>query len=354
MKGSEIRRQLLYVQAGFLAGLIGILGSQFLLLTPVLDLLLPFLSRSEIILFPIASTSLAVSMVWAEIFLNNPTRLKDNWQVLPQPTLRAIWLGMGAGILAAFLSISVGQVTTIDSSLLKLMGWVLIGAGAGAADGYSWRFRTIEGSQRQRARQRLINSVLAGSGAGLVAFLVSKLSFLVKVEEMAGFIVLGTVLGVVLSLTAAASLCFALRAGAGFELDDDELIFPRINSNQLGFNFTSPHAKSGYERRIEEGISIELPERGIITLGSDPDSHIFVPVLPYNCAELEIENRQVSLRAKGDKYIIVDKDVLRSNQTKQLKHNQILTFIALPQQESKRRTNFVRFVFYDRFLDPQA
>lgn len=346
-------RQVLYISAGLLAGLIGILISQFLLYSPLLTLLPDTLARPPLILFPITSTSLAVSMVWAEIFLNNPTRHKNNRQILLKPTIRAIWVGTITGIIAAILSITVGNTTSLDGSLLKLLGWLLIGAGAGIADGYSWQFRTIEGGQKSRAQTRFCKSVVCGVGAGFLAFVASKLFFLSQAEDMIGFILLGTVLGFFLCRTAGASLCMALRAGAGFELDESNRDYPYIRT-PLRFNFISPHATKGSEQRIEEGISIELPVQGIITIGSDSNSHIYVPKLPYNCAEFEINNRQVSLKSKGKACVIVDKKLLSINESKTLKHNQILTFIIPPQDENQLRINFVRFVFYDRFLDPQA
>ncbi len=69
-------RNFFYIFLGFLAGLIGILFSQVLLLIPLIDYLPSFFSKAALFLFPITSTALAVSMVWGEIFLNNPTRFK--------------------------------------------------------------------------------------------------------------------------------------------------------------------------------------------------------------------------------------------------------------------------------------
>lgn len=349
-------RKFLYILAGFLAGLLGTLAGQILLpaLAPIYINLPDVLSRPEFILFPIASTSLAIAMVAAEIFLNNPTRLKANWQVLSQPILRATMLGIGSGLVAALLSVIVGNNTSIGADFLKLMGWMLIGAGAGAADGYSWQFRTIEGRQKQRARQRFIKSTLAGAGAGFVAFFLSKPLSSSALGELVGFVILGVVLGIVLSQTAAASLCFALRAGSGFEPDDYDYNFPRITSNELNFNFTPNISKPGYERRIEEGISIELPNQGTITIGSDRNSNIYVSTLPSQCAQLKIDNRKVELTAQSNNCVMVNRKTLNINLSEELKHNQILTFINSTKDENQVKPSFVRFVFYDRFLDPQA
>jgi hypothetical protein len=145
-----------------------------------------------------------------------------------------------------------------------------------------------------------------------------------------------------------------LRAGAGFELDDYDRNFSFINSSKLRFNFKSPHVQQGKENRIEEGISIELPFNAKITIGSNQDSHICIPVLPYNCAEIEINKREVSITANGKGYVVVDNKVLGNAQSEKLKHNQILTFIVPKKPNENQRINFVRFVFYDRFLDRQA
>ena len=352
-------RQLLYILAGFLAGLIGVLVSHFILLTPIIDNILVKinLNYSSLILFPITSSSIAVSMVLAEIFLNNPTRIKDNLEVLGEPTKKAILIGITSGLVAAILLIFVGETTTINASPFILIGWILVGATAGAADGFSWQFRTIEGGQKTRAITRLFVSITGGIFSGIIAFslsqlLSSKFSSLSDMEIIIGFIILGIVLALVLSQASAASLCFALRAGAGFELDDRESNFSRIRNRQLRFNFKSPHAQEGYEKRIEEGISIELPNRGKITIGSSQDSHIYVSVLPPHCAEIIINDRQVAVKSLKRGYVIVDNKVLGVNKIQQLKHNQILTFRAVKQELS--RIKIVRFVFYDRFLDPQA
>ncbi len=293
-------RNFFYIFLGFLAGLIGILFSQVLLLIPLIDYLPSFFSKAALFLFPITSTALAVSRVWGEIFLNNPTRFKDNLKVVKEPTYQAIKLGIISGLVAGILSIFVGYIP-VSGSLIKLIGWVLIGGAAGLAHGITWKNCTIEGSQKERAIKYM-----------------------------------------------------GMSTGAGFELDNYDRNFSFINSSKLRFNFKSPHLQQGKENRIEEGISIELPFNAKITIGSNQDSHICIPVLPYNCAEIEINKREVSITANGKGYVVVDNKVLGNAQSEKLKHNQILTFIVPKKPNENQRINFVRFVFYDRFLDRQA
>ncbi len=352
------KRTFFYIFLGLIAGLIGIVISQFLLLIPIPDSLPKFFDRAALFIFPITTITLTVSMVWAEIFLNNPTRFKQNRDQVKEPTLKAIWLGLGIGLLVAFFLIGVGYIPFINEVWIKLIGWLFIGGAVGLADGITWQLCTIEGSssQKERVNKYKFKSIRAGLVAGFVAFFISKLPFFSSVENIIGFIVLGVVLGFALSLTSGASLCYALRAGTGFELDEDNSDFPVIQSEdeELSFNFKSPYAREedGTKNRIEEGISIELPSEGAITIGSDKNSHIKVPVLIDDCAVIKINKREVSIKAKGENIVFVDDKPLEYGQSKILKHNQILTFIKNP--DKSERIDFVRFVFYDRFLDRQA
>lgn len=359
-------RTRLYLTLGMLAGLLGFTISQAILTLPNLTNFL----RPEFVLFPITSSLLAVAIVIAEVWLNNPTRYKMNRGILPRPLILALFVGLLGGGIAALLSFLVGYTNfSLSERLVKTLGWMLIGVAAGVADGYSWQHRTIAGGQQQRARQRLITSTVFGAIAGLVAFFASSLVFSLpdwrNWEELVGFLVLGGVLGLLLAKAGSGVLCYALRMGAGFEAErhpNPNTPFPRINSRQLHLNCLSPSAIdekgrviSGLEFKLEEGMSIELPRRGKIEIGGERDADIFISQLPEECATIILDGRQASIEAHQSNCVSVGKIQLKAGRPESLSHNQVLTLVTdANKTKDQPGMKFVRFIFYDRFLDPQG
>lgn len=342
-------RSIFYVTAGILAGLLGFTLSQAIFnLTPILALV-----KAEYVLFPITSLFLAIATVIAEILLNNPTRYRRNREKLPVSLLLAVGFGLGSGLIAAILSVEVHELLNLPSTMVKALGWLLIGVSAGAADGCSWRFRTVEGKQKERATRRLIISVGAGALAGVIAFYLYLLAS--QSKELVGFFALGGFLGLFLSRAGAGVLSFALRAGAGLEFNLMPDSYPRIKSDRLALigsacdEYGKPLPKQ-YENKIEEGISIELPQRGEVTIGSHKGSDIFVSILPERCAKIILKFRTASLEAQADHVIQIgqSKKFLLEGEKRDLLHNHVLTLY------DSKQVNFVRFVFYDRFLEPQG
>jgi hypothetical protein len=106
--------------------------------------------------------------------------------------------------------------------------------------------------------------------------------------------------------------------------------------------------------RIEEGLSIQLPARGSIHIGSTLNkSNIYIPGLPKHIAELKISPRETILEPNSRFYkdIEVNGRRLDSKKPISLKHNTILTFYA---ENNESQKQLYRFVYYNRFLDPQA
>lgn len=360
-------RTRLYLTLGILAGLLGFTISQAILtLTNATNFL-----RPEFILFPITSSFLAVATVIAEVWLNNPTRYKMNRAVLTQPLMLALLVGLLGGGMAALLSSLVGYLPNFSLSerLVKAFGWILIGVAAGVADGYSWQYRSIEGGQQERVRQRLITSTGFGAIAGLAGFFASSLVFSLPdwqtCEELVGFLVLGGVLGLLFAQAGSGVLCYALRAGAGFEAErypNPNTPFPRINSRQLRLNCLSPSATDekgrvigGMEDKLEEGMSIELPRRGKIELGGGRDADIFISQLPEECATIILDGRQALIEAHESNCVSLGRKQLKAGSQEPLSHNQVLTFLTEPNKTKEQPgMEFVRFIFYDRFLDPQG
>lgn len=356
-------RTFLYFLAGIISALVGWNLFQFIFY----DLLrnVDWSQRFPmLLLFPCVAASLAVGLVINEIFLSNPTRLKLNLRIARKPILIAAGLGIGVGLaIGAFLTLVAWLSLPIPTPILRVSSWLMIGAVVGFAEGLTWRWRSQEAGDSRRFRQRLISSIVYGTVASLVAaglfeifwqFFRSLMIQLRSFEDPVGFVILGALLGLALSIATSPSYMAALRAGAGFEFTGENFYpasqptidYPRINHDLLKFVSEEPS-----ERQIEEGLSIQLPPRGKFLIGSGSGAHIRIPHLPLHVADLEVEPRSVKLVPNRLCYdtIEVGGDRLDSRRTVLLKHNTILTFHA-KDDDTKR----FRFVYYNRFLDPLA
>lgn len=359
----------LYILAGVTSALIGWNVGQFFLTG--LKILEQF---PEIILFPCIAISLAIGMVLTEIFISNPTRPKLNWRIGSRSLAIAAALGLFAGLIAGLIYQILKLLPIFNEDkyiyILRVFGWLIIGGATGLAEGLTWRWRSIESGDRKRFKKRLLTSVIGSSAASLVAALIfeslPKLfgKFPLDWEDPIGFSILGILLGLVFSLTTSPSYMVALRAGTGFEYtgeeDDTEPEigglkhtpkYPIIEKKESQLKFVS----DGYAERIEEGLSIQLPANGKIRIGSADKAHIRIPELPLHVADLEFKHRE-TLLVPNPKFfytIEVNGEQLQKRKPISLKHNYVLTFY--PQERSAgNEQNFFRFVYYNRFLDPQA
>ncbi|NET60142.1 MAG: hypothetical protein F6K47_29560 [Symploca sp. SIO2E6] len=313
----------------------------------------------EIIILTIATPIIAAGIVVAEVFLSNPTRIKANWRVLSRSSLKAVFtFGLIAGLILSLLNwlLTASQWPSI---LIRLISWALIGSFAGIAESLSWGTRSIEGS-KARIQQRIIQSTGLGTGSGLVAAVFYEIfrPVLGWYDEFFGFLLLGSILGLALCFAASPSYHFALRAGQGFEavkpkprgrttqlLDPPR---PELNNPDLKF---IPDNDGMYEH-IEEGLSIQLPtttpQRGI-QIGSGNNSDIYIPHIPEDCAVLSIRNGNVELRCRCEKSVQVQRQWVSQGRKVTLRHNQMVTLY-----HESDCDKFYRFIFYNRFLDPQA
>ena len=215
------------------------------------------------------------------------------------------------------------------------------------------------------------------------------------------FILLGSLLGFLLSFTESPNTQFALKAGYGFErIAGGNTTINNINSKtdkDHGLKFVYVPSKNK-SMTIEEGLSIELPKTGNIIIGSDIEqADIIVSDLPHKIATIQTDGRKATIKNCSnnilkklpseivikpreavnnttpnpyaaafnntsnqpenhppnlDKDSDLDKDsesIDDSNET-ELYHNTIITLYTKNQDSRK----YVRFVFYDRFLDPEA
>jgi hypothetical protein len=361
----------LYLLAGITSALIGWNIGQIFITD--LGLLKRF---PEVVLFPCIAISLAVGMVLNEIFISNPIRPILCIRKAIIPCLIALGLGAILGLISGGISsILFLPQLKISAQTIRVIGWLIIGISIGLTEGLTWRWETVEAGDTKRFWRRFKVSLIGGSLASLTAailfeFLRTQLTeispILKNYEDPLGFTILGLLLGLTFSLTNSPSYLVALRAGAGFEYtgetffdeeeDSSELgktiklqpSYPVIQTNILSFVSDSEHNK------IEEGLSIRLPAKGKITIGSDPNSHVFIPYLPPHIADLEIQKRDAFLIPNQRFYRIIAVNGSRLGTPKKisLKHNNLITFY--PQHDKINYNKIYRFVYYNRFFDPQG
>ncbi|PZO46898.1 MAG: hypothetical protein DCF15_19700 [Phormidesmis priestleyi] len=359
-----------YCLAAVCSALIGWNLGQF-----VLDDLGWLVTLPEVVLFPYVAVSLAVGIVTNEVLISNPTRPKINFRILKSCLLIAVALGLGIGLLAGglvqFLFI---PSLAIPSFIIRVSGWIIIGIAVGLAEGFTWRRRSIEAGNPKRSRRRIFASVTSAVFASAIAALLFELLRLGigtlplafrNLEDPLGFSLLGLLLGIAFSVTSSPSYMAALRAGSGFEfrqIEPDAIDTVGIETSALSFPYVSQSSQlqfvGGQENnRVEEGMSIQLPARGKIRIGSatrkEPD--IYLPGVALHVADLEIHPRHAVLDPNQTAFetIEVNGIPLRSRRPVMLKHNSLLTFHALNQSDPYAKKLY-RLVYYNRFLDPQA
>ena len=366
-------RYFLFTISGIFSALFGWGISQFVLdfLRSPIDETLPI--KADFIILPFVAASLAVAIVIAEIFSSNPTRHKANFRVLPPYFWSALLTGVGAGLAAAIFNFILYQTPAPDW-MVRVIVWSIIGLFTGVGEGFSWRFRSIEGGT-DKAKERIWKSTWFGLGAGVVAAgIVESIRDRIELggyEDPAGFSILGFSLGLLLSFATSPSYLAALRAGEGFEAIDPKYGGNRekalLKNSQLRFvtmdrdfeddddDEDEDNDENNNTRNngivIEEGLSIQLPFeiKHPIVIGSRDDADICIPNLPKKSATLQIEGRNFVLKCNVEGAVQVQRSRLSKGGKVTLRHNQILTFY-----HKNNRDKYYRFVFYNKFLDPQA
>ncbi|MGB3511325.1 MAG: hypothetical protein WBA93_19235 [Microcoleaceae cyanobacterium] len=368
----------LYILSGITSALIGWSLGQFILSD------LGWLQKfPEIALFPCIAISLAVGVVATDIFLTNPTRFKRNFSRGLIPLTIAAGLGLLIGITSGGLVQILlnpqlrDKVITIPDELVRIVGWILIGGAVGLAEGWTWRWRSIEAGDKHRFWQRLTISFTTSILTALVAAIIFEWlrqkfggipTGLKAWEDPIGFSLLGGLLGLVLSFSTSPSHLVALRAGAGFEYTEN------LNISQSQTPSDYPHIQkelspklkfvsNDFTDKIEEGLSIQLPARGKVKIGSAQlqimgiqqfGVHISIPGLPLHIADLDLASSQTILvpNIKFFSNIEYQGTLLTESTPIQLKHNDLIAFYA--ENGGYNGKKLFRFVYYNRFLDPQG
>ena len=363
-------RTYLYLLAGVTSALIGWNLGEFLTTDRQL---LQEQQMKEVILFPCIAISLAIGMVLNEIFISSPTRPKLCWRKafisVPIALLLGSLLGLVAGGISQLLYL---PSNPIEPSQVRILSWLLVGFSVGLAEGLTWRWQSVEAGDHKRFWQRFLTSIFGASIASIVAALLfesirsgSNLPFLFRqLEDPIGFSLLGLFLGLTFAFTNSPSYLAALRAGGGFEYTGE--IYADLDSNATvqskpyaAINKSSLKFVSDNEAdEIEEGLSIQLPGKGTIIIGSDknPKAQITLPGIPLHAAHIYLQGREARFKPNPQFFraIALNGDRLTSRGEIFLKHNNVLTFYTLIDENKIDEEKTYRFVYYNRFLDPQA
>lgn len=390
-------RLYLYLLAGATSALIGWNLGQLILSD--LNLLTEY---QEIVLFPCVAVAIAIGTILNEIFIGNPPL---RWQRVylsastpfEVPILRWRRFYLIAGIplaIAVIVGTLLGSLTgvfvnlvvirsdlPIKSALARFLGWLVIGLSVGISEGISWWWSSLEARDPDILGQRMTVSILGGAGASLIAAWIFELiRRTVRDPELAaerfaefrnwedplGFTLLGLLLGLFFWATNSPSYVSALRAGTGFEHrpqlnlrdeeeedeEDEEDDPPQATIKPETLRFVG--GQYG-DRNIEEGLSIRLPNRGKILIGSQPDADICLPRMPELVAELELRKQADVLKPQNGPakdVTINDQEINAKGQT--LKHNDFVTFHTHQKDDQTDEEKIYRFVYYNRFLDPSA
>ncbi|MBV5261878.1 hypothetical protein FLX56_26040 [Synechococcus moorigangaii CMS01] len=369
-------RGYLYLLAGITSALIGWnIGQIFLADFGFLP------QMPEIVLFPCVAISLAFGMIINEILISNPTRLTLCLRKMQIPLLIALGLGSIFGLAAGGLAqILFAPQIDISPQLVRIISWVMIGASVGLAEGTTWRYQSVEAGDPKRFWQRFTTSVVGASVASLLAAFLFEwlrgffrdspeaLATFRNIEDPLGFSLLGLLLGLAFTLTNSPSYLAALRAGTGFEFtgaeyydeddeDDEDGITPLVSNVPVIEQPLLRFVSNSYSKIIEEGLSIQLPGKGKIVIGSEdnPKAQIRLPNAPKHIAHLNLQGRKAVLlpNAKFFRRIAINGERLGSRDPRVLNHNDVLTFYTKP-QDGTYDEKIYRFVYYNRFLDPQA
>jgi hypothetical protein len=370
-------RFILYILSGSFAALIG--WNLSTIIIDVVKLITNWITGNsaltftpDFIVLPCLAFFFAIVMVGTEIFLSNPTRNRNNWRKFRTYFLRTLLLGIFSGVLAAIGTFFVYKGTAVALEV-KRYAWGIVGLSTGFCESLSWLSRR-EKNLTNKSNLRILKTSIFGLLAGLVSaiFFAENLpQFRISpdiYDEPFSFFMFGSTLGLFLSFATSPTFQVALRAGEGLEAINPKKLeeeyergikrsFPMLKQ-QRGLRFVVEPPDQGNNAKkpnvIEEGLSILLPINRAITIGGDPDDDIYLPQIPESCAKIRVlfQSAEITIDQNQSSVVILSPTPrLKTNNDQKIKyllrHNQVITF------KSQYAEKLYRFVFYDRFLDPQ-
>ncbi len=358
----RIPRLALYILSGSISAILGWWVSLLLLFMFRMGGDLAF--KPDFIILPITTLFFATAMVSTEIFLSNPTRFRNNTKIMKAYLIKILVAGIIAGIIAGILTFTLYQISTLSSSIVKILAWSIVGFSTICCENWIWQNQSLEGGVRDKAIKRLLFSCILGVLSGLcAAWLAEKLLSLQSLPEVfnepISFLVFGALLGLFLNFATSPTFQVALRAGQGFEYILDEMEQhskkkPRLTKNKRALRFVVEPLNDRNNPKeqgvIEEGLSIQLPRNQSITIGGSADDDIFLDGVSPTSATINVKFKQAEIACYNTSVEIhpCPRAIAgrQSLATYSLKHNQIITFKKQDDPKS-----LYQFVFYDRFLD---
>ena len=361
-------RAWIYTLAGLTFAITGWNLGTFLLV----ELGLNSLSTPEAVLIATVTATLAVGLILTEVLLSNPTRIRQSLTLSFLPLAFSASFGSLLGVIVGLIILlvrnpSISDFFNFTPEWIRWLGWFLVGLAVTGAETLAWLQRSLEAKNRKRFTQRLVTCFGASLFASYFAaslFEAFKNSGALEAipnlelyQEGMGLGIFGALLGLALGLSTSPSYFCALRAGAGFEFYGDGIPSPNKIQGRLSF-------VGEEDETIEEGLSIELPSRGEIRIGSDPNAEIHIQGLAPCLATLKLQQRDVYLcPSKNAPYkdIQINGSPCFSHKSILLRHNTILSFYPPKTDEppselppTSTSPTFYRFIYYNRFLDPLA
>ncbi len=432
-------RLILYILAGVVSVLLGWNITQVILgflqwLSNNFDLVFVGLLREwpEMIIFPLITIFLASGMVLNEIFISTPTRSLRNLKIAYRPLIISIIIGLFVGLLIGGL-LQIFYLPRFDFSdrTVRVVSWWSIGVTVGFIEGITWQFHSMEAGDKKRSQKRLVFSLFFASLSSIIAAgifewirgsVVTTSAIFQQIEDPLGFCILGMLLGIAFTITTSPSYLAALRAGKGFEFRVDDrspttqsidttYVQQQQQNNSKSFPVISNKAIQSLKfvsetsaKKIEEGLSIELPEVHLtlltkirrskiiesilnqlnlpsnnkktpsfseniaIRIGGTPKkempngqiigSDIYLPNTPPHLADIIVNKRETKLIPNPQNYEKIEINFIPLDSTEEvtLKHNTLLAFYTTnePDENNPNQPKMYRFVYYNRFLDPES
>ncbi|MDJ0508909.1 MAG: hypothetical protein QNJ64_06615 [Crocosphaera sp.] len=374
-----------YVVTGIMTALLGWSFSQILL-----NILIPLKQWPQLVLIPLITVFLAVGMVIIEIFMSNPTRPSLNLKIALKPLLFTVIIGLLVGtIVGGLLQLLYLPNLGLGERTLRLISWWSIGISVGIIESSAWEFYGAEAGDRKLRRMRQLTSFFGASlssiiAAGIFEWIRNSFDLISQefrqLEEPLGFCILGTLLAITLTFSTSPSYSVALRAGKGFEYRGNtqqyisiDTTFVPSNSSSLPIisqksikqlQFVANPDKNQSEFQIQEGLSIKLPGKKVIHIGGVEKkempngkiigSDIYLPNMPPHLASIEVGQRESKLKPNPKNYqqISINGEVLKNSEEKIIYHNTVIAFHNNNSQPNE--PEMYRFVYYNRFLDPES
>ena len=392
--------------AGITTALLGWTISQIIMylldwlaIVPFIGVISTLRQWPEVITIPTMTVSLAVGMVLNEIIISNPTRPRVSFKKSLIPLLLSILIGLLGGVaVGAVLQILYLPIFGVSEKIVRVLSWLCIGATVGIIESSAWKLHSMEAGDQKLLKKRRFMSLLGASCLSFIAAVIfewirNSINIIPQafqeIEDPLGFCILGSFLGLIFTISTSPSYLVALRAGKGFEYRQEKED-PTIDMIDKTYVPKTPYELptiskisvedlqfvtnlNDSEFHIEEGFSIKLPAEGEIIIGGTKKeekqkkdgtiaiigSDVYLPNTPLYLAKINVSKRQTTLipNRKKEAYQKISINGIHLNNSKPitLKHNTLIAFHTnKSDRDDPNEVELYRFVYYNRFLDPEG